>query len=119
LLKINIYLASKYTVMQGMYTKAFKAVWIIYSVCGLLLLTTAVFIPPHFVLEHTPTCYSVKQWGRECFMCGATRSFIQAGGGNFNEALQFNKLAFVLFILIIINTIALIYYTITTKKTKS
>ena len=105
-----------YTIERGMYIKALKAVWIIYSVCGLIVLAASIFMPSHLVLEHTPTCYSVKQWGRECFMCGSTRSFIQAGQGNFRAAIQLNKLAFILFILLITNTIAIIYYTITTKK---
>lgn len=96
--------------------KAFKTVWIIYSVCGALLLLTAIAAPPETVLQYTPTCYSIKKWGTECFMCGSTRSFIQASKGNFNAALQFNSLAFALFTLLVANTAVLLYYTITIKK---
>jgi hypothetical protein len=93
-----------------------KTLWIFYSCCGFLLLLLAVFVPAGVILEHTPTCYSVKQYGRECFMCGSTRSFIQAGSGNFREAAKMNRLALVIFIITAVNSAALMYYLLINHK---
>lgn len=97
------------------YIKAFKTVWIIYSVTGFLTLLAALIIPGNMLLNATPVCYSVRQFGKECFMCGSTRGFILAGRGKFTEAMQMNKLSLVLFFLIIANTFLLLY-TLTKKK---
>jgi len=99
----------------SLYTKALKWVWGIYTACGILVVMVAVVFPPDAILRNSPTCYSIKQFGRECFMCGSTRSFIQAGHGNITAALQYNRLAVVLFVLGIINFIVFIYYSITNK----
>lgn len=93
--------------------KALKKVWIIYSLLALLVLLAAVFIPNEVILNNTPTCYSVKQFGKECFMCGSTRSFVMAGSGNFEAAASMNKMALALFMLIIINSLILLYFFIT------
>lgn len=92
-----------------------KILWIIASLSGLLLLLVSFFIPAQTVLEHTPTCYSVRQFGRQCFMCGSTRSFIKLAAGNFSEAWALNRLAFVLFISIVANTAAFAIYFVTNK----
>ena len=92
--------------------KAVKKVWYIYSVCGLAVLAAAVFIPADILLQHTPSCYSVRALGKECFLCGSTRSFIQSASGNFTAAMRLNKLAVVLFIAAIINSAIFMYYLI-------
>jgi len=101
--------------ITGLHIKALRWVWGIYTACGILAVIIAIVFPPDAILRNSPTCYSIKQFGRECFMCGSTRSFIQAGHGNFATALEFNRLAVVLFVLAIINFIVFIYYSITTK----
>jgi len=95
---------------KGLLINALKWVWAIYTLCGALLVIVAILLPPDAILQNTPTCYSIKQYGRECFMCGSTRSFIQLGHGNFKAALGFNRLAVALFILIIINLFIFTYY---------
>lgn len=97
------------------FVKALKSAWIVYSAIGLLSMLAAVLIHPKTLLKITPTCYSVKQFGKECFMCGSTRGFILAGHGKFSEAMQMNKLSLVLFFIIIANTFLLLY-TLTKKK---
>lgn len=93
-----------------MYKKALIWVWAIYSAAGLVAILVAAFLPHKLVLTYTPTCYSVKQFGRECFMCGSTRSFLQAACGNFTAAAQYNRLALVLFFAAVINSILFIYF---------
>ena len=98
---------------------AITTVWIIYSICSIVIVLAAIFIPEGMLLENTPTCYSIKELGRECFMCGSTRSFIQFGMGNFKAAFALNKFTFGLFIAIIINLFVFLYYlTILKHKTK-
>lgn len=101
-----------------MLARALKIVWLLYSALGLILLFVVLFIPPRLVLQNTPVCYSIKQFGKPCFMCGATRSFLQAGSANFTQALQYNKLAVVLFAALVLNTIIVTIYNINKLKTK-
>jgi hypothetical protein len=96
-----------------LYKKALKAVWAIYSLAGLITILVAVLVPKKTVLALSPVCYSVKQFGRQCFMCGSTRSFMQAGNANFKAAAQHNSFALILFVAIIVNTIVFIYITTT------
>jgi len=100
---------------KGLFIKALKTVWAIYTVFGVLMVIAAIVLPPDAILKNTPTCYSIKQYGRECFMCGSTRSFIQAGHGNFSGAMHLNRFAIALFVLIIINLFIFTHYQITTK----
>ncbi|WP_116787737.1 DUF2752 domain-containing protein [Flavobacterium psychrotrophum] len=100
-------------IQNTIYAKAFKTVWIIYSALALLTLLVSVCVSKELILQASPTCYSIRQFGKPCFMCGATRSFIQMGKGNLNEALNYNRLAVVLFIIFIVNSIIFTYYTTT------
>ena len=106
-----------------MYKKAFKIAWGIYSVLGLAALLIATLLPAETVLQNTPACYSIKQYGTPCFMCGSTRSFIKAAGGNFNEAMHFNRFAFIIFMALIANLVLITYYLatnyLTIKKLRS
>ena len=97
---------------------ALRTVYIIYSVIALLLVLVAVFVPADTVLRHAPGCYSVTQFGRECFMCGSTRGFLLAGSGNLHGAAASNMLSPVLFILFAINSIVLIFL-LSTKSIKN
>jgi len=96
--------------------KTLKIVWFFYSACGVALILAAVLLPSQTILEYTPTCYSIKQYGRECFMCGSTRSFLQAGEGNFKEAINLNSIAFALFCAIALNTPVFLFVSITNFK---
>ena len=96
--------------------KIIKLLWIIYSAAGLLLIAIAIFIPGNIVLQYTPACYSVAQFGRKCFMCGSTRSFILSGKGSFKAAADINTIAMWLFIFIAINSLLFIYFILTNLK---
>ncbi|ALM48163.1 hypothetical protein AMR72_04180 [Flavobacterium psychrophilum] len=97
-----------------------KIVWIIGSTCGIVVLCISLFVPYDTVLTITPTCYSVKQFGKECFMCGSTRSFLQLSAGNFKEGIALNRLAALLYLITAINTILFItYFTIINLKQQS
>lgn len=95
-----------------------EIVWYIYSAAALVLVITAIALPKDMILAYTPICYSIKQFGRTCFMCGSTRSFIQAGSGNFKAAYELNRMALILFIAIIVNTIIVLLYIKTSNKSK-
>jgi hypothetical protein len=96
--------------------KTLRPVWIVYSVLGILPVIAVLLFPAGLVLKATPTCYSIKYFGQQCFMCGSTRSFILAGQGKFAEAIAMNKISFILFFLILANTIVLIYTLTKNKK---
>lgn len=100
------------------FKKTAKTVWIIYSLAGILPVLVAFIVPRDALLGATPACYSIKQFGHECFMCGSTRGFILTAEGNFAEAAAMNRLSLVLFFIIIANTIVLAYYLLTNKQNK-
>jgi hypothetical protein len=99
--------------------KTIISLWIIYSAVGMAITLIVFLLPADTILKASPTCYSVKQLGKQCFMCGSTRSFLKAAQGNFNNAIHLNRLAFVLFIIMICNTfIFALYLTNQLTKTK-
>jgi hypothetical protein len=90
-----------------------KILWIIISICGTLTLCISLFLPHETALAISPTCNSIKQLGKECFMCGSTRTFLHLSSGHFKEGIVMNRIATVLYIITIINTTI---FTITTLK---
>jgi len=105
--------------LKNDFRKALKTVWGVYSVAGLLLILITLCLPDAFILKATPVCYSIKRFGKECFMCGSTRSFIQFARGNFENAIALNKFAFILYTLLIINSVFFISFLLKTKNKKT
>ncbi|MFP5436694.1 MAG: DUF2752 domain-containing protein [Bacteroidia bacterium] len=100
-----------------MWKKALYYVWILYSAPALLAVLFTALLPDQLIYTTTPKCYSVKQFGRECFMCGSTRSFVALGNADLPSAWQLNRIAVVLYCTIIINSIVLCIYLVIKNKT--
>ncbi|OYQ34707.1 hypothetical protein CHU92_11470 [Flavobacterium cyanobacteriorum] len=97
-------------------SKALKIAWFFYSALALSGIVITVVLPADFILNNTPTCYSIKQSGHECFMCGSTRSFILLSRGKFMDAFISNKLGAILFFLIIVNSIIAAFHIVKFKS---
>lgn len=100
-----------------MWKKALYYVYILYSALALLAVLFTALLPDQLTYTVTPTCYSVKQFGRECFMCGSTRGFVALGNADLATAWRLNRIAAVLYCMIIINSIMLTVYLLTKNKT--
>jgi len=105
-------------VQNTIFAKAFKAAWVVYSIAALLIIIISACIQQKYVLQATPACYSIRQFGKPCFMCGSTRSFMQMGRGNIHQALSYNRFAVALFLIFIVNSIIFTYYTTNFLKQK-
>lgn len=101
-----------------MWKKAWVYVWIFYSALALMAVLLTALLPDTLVYKTTPQCYSVKQFGQECFMCGSTRGFVAMGNCNITKAWSFNRLSVLLYITIIINSIVAALYLSTKNKTQ-
>ncbi len=83
---------------------SFKIVWIIISILIFVTLFLS-FIFPEVLLNISPVCVSRSLYGRECFMCGTTRAFVEISSGRFSEAFELNKFSVFIFIMFTINSI--------------
>jgi len=102
-----------------MWKKAVVYVWIFYSALALTAVLLTAFLPDDLVYKTTPQCYSVKQFGKECFMCGSTRGFVAMGNDNILKAWASNRLSVLLYTTIIINSlVAAIYLSVKNKTQK-
>jgi hypothetical protein len=101
-----------------MWKKALYYVWILYSALALTTVLLTALLPNQLVYTVTPKCYSVRQFGKECFMCGSTRSFLALGNADMASAWQLNRFAVLLYCMIIINSVMLIVYLVTKNKTQ-
>lgn len=99
-----------------MWKKAGVYVWIFYSALAFTVLLLTALLPDDLVYKTTPQCYSVKQFRKECFMCGSTRGFVAMGNGNILKAWASNRLSVLLYITIILNSIVAITYLSTKNK---
>ncbi|MBS1552327.1 MAG: DUF2752 domain-containing protein [Bacteroidetes bacterium] len=83
---------------------SFKIVRIIISIIIFVILFLS-FIFPEVLLNISPVCVSRLLYGRECFMCGMTRAFVEISSGRFSEAFELNKFSVFIFIMFTINSI--------------
>jgi hypothetical protein len=100
-----------------MWKKALVYVWIIYSALALAAVLVTALLPDTLIYTITPQCYAVKQFGKECFMCGSTRSFTALGNARVIAAWQYNRFAVVLYAAIVVNSLVLTTYLLTKNKT--
>lgn len=101
-----------------MFKTALVYAWLFYSALLLLVVLVAILVPEATIYGLTPQCYSVKHLGKQCFMCGSTRSFVAMGHGYFAQAWRYNRFSSVLFAVVIINSFVSIIYLSTNLKTK-
>jgi len=88
---------------------AFKIVWQVLAVLSILILLVLFFVDDNQLLSISPTCYYQKI-GKECFLCGSTRAFIEIKHLNFKNAFNLNPLSIFIFGLLILNSILFLNY---------
>ena len=88
---------------------AFKIVWQISAVLSISILLILLFIDDDKLLSISPTC-EYKKIGKECFLCGSTRAFIEIKHLNFKNALNLNPFSIFIFGLLILNSILFLNY---------
>ena len=71
---------------------------------SILILLVVFFVDENLILSKMPTC-EYQKIGKECFLCGSTRAFIEIKNMNFDKAWSLNKLSFLIFGALAINTI--------------
>lgn len=91
-----------------MWKTALKYVWVIYATIAFFSVLYTAFVPEDLVKASLPACYSVTHFGRQCFMCGSTRSFIAMGNGKISLAWKFNKIAVMLWMAFAVNSLFLL-----------
>lgn len=99
-----------------MWKTAFKYIWVIYSVIALIAVLYTALLPQDLVTASVPRCYSVTHFGKTCFMCGSTRSFMAMGDLKIHRAWAFNKIAVILWIIIVANSLFILKCLITKLK---
>lgn len=88
---------------------ALNAVWVIVSVFISAVLLLSVFYP-EALLSSAPVCFSKALYNTECFMCGMTRAFNEISRGNFIQANELNSFSNIIYMLFVMNTAALFFY---------
>ncbi|TDX86348.1 DUF2752 domain-containing protein [Epilithonimonas xixisoli] len=83
---------------------AIKIVWQISGVLSILILLILFFVDENLILSKMPTC-EYQKIGKECFLCGSTRAFIEIKNMNFEKAWSLNKFSFFIFGALFINAI--------------
>lgn len=94
-----------------------EIVWKIYSVLILIVIIFSLFFP-ELLLKISPVCISKSIYGKDCFMCGMTRAFIEIPKGNFSGAYTLNKFSLILFSLFNLNTLLFIFSSMIKLKNK-
>lgn len=84
--------------------EAFKVIWFGFSIFTLTIILTSVFFP-ETLLNISPECLSKKLNGTECFMCGTTRAFTEAGSGDFAGGYRLNRFSLFVYFSFILNGI--------------
>jgi len=88
---------------------AIRIVWQISAVLSISILLMLFLIDADKLLSISPTC-EYQKIGKECFLCGSTRAFIEIKNLNFKNALHLNPFSIFIFGFLIINSILFINY---------
>ena len=78
-------------------------VWTVLTIITAGTLLLPFLADPQFILQHTPTCISQRQFQAECGMCGMTRAFIEIVAGRFGRARQLNGGSLLLYTAFLVN----------------
>lgn len=90
--------------------QAFKIIWWIFSIAGLIIVFVSVFLKHDLVLSISPTCVSMKYFNKECILCGMTRAFLEIGDLRLALAYHLNRGSIILFLLFCVNSIVFITF---------
>jgi len=95
---------------------AIRIVWKISAVLSVLILLLLFLIDDNRLLSISPTC-EYQKIGKECFLCGSTRAFIEIKHLNFENAFNLNPFSIFIFGFLILNSILFLNF-IKNIKTK-
>jgi hypothetical protein len=87
--------------------QAVTAVWIILSAGIMVLLAASFVLTPESAARILPPCERQAACGRDCPLCGMTRSFLHTARGELGPALESNRAGPALFMLFVANELAL------------
>jgi hypothetical protein len=96
--------------MYSLLRNEIKIIWTIFSILIIGLFLTLLFFDSMFLLKNSPKCTSVAILGKNCFLCGTTRGFLQIKKFDFTEAQKCNGLCIPLFIFFLLNSLLFIYF---------
>lgn len=88
---------------------ALNFVWMISALLFVLIFSVLLFFPEHLILSTIPICESQVKGG-SCFLCGASRAFVEIAKLNFSTAYNFNKGSILLFAIMAINLLTYLYF---------
>ncbi len=86
--------------------KAIFIVWIILSGIILITIATPFLFSTETINTFVPKCEWKEKYNKECSLCGMTRSFILISKGEIDKANKTNKFSLYLYLLFVINEIA-------------
>jgi hypothetical protein len=99
---------------------ALKRLWILGTLASVILVIFVFFDDKESIKKQVPVCMSIQYQGKPCFMCGSTSAFYEMSKGNWSRALELNKIAVFLFVIILGNSIVFVgYFVITFYKEKA
>jgi hypothetical protein len=90
---------------------ALKRLWMLGTLASIVLVLLVFFDDKDTVKKQVPVCMSIQYQGKPCLLCGSTSSFYEIVKGNWNLAMELNKIAVGLFVGIWINLFVFIGYT--------
>ena len=86
--------------------------WIIITSIIFILLISPFLFPEDVLLSISPSCESKTILGKECFLCGMTKSFISISQGNFYQAYRLNNFGIYLYLIFCLNVLSLMSFSI-------
>ncbi len=89
--------------------KALFIVWIILSGIILVTLASPFLFSTDTINTFVPKCEWKVKYNKECFLCGMTRSFMLISKGDVVKASKTNKFSLSLYMLFVVNEIAVAY----------
>ena len=95
---------------------ALKRLWILGTLASVVLVLLVFFDDKETIKKKVPVCTSIQYQGKPCFMCGSTSAFYEIAKGNWSRALELNKIAVFLFVLILGNCIVFVIYFVVKLK---
>jgi len=87
--------------------KAVHTVWIIVSAGMMAVLAASFVLTPESASHILPPCEWQVEFNRACPLCGMTRSFMHVARGELGQALESNGAGPALYILFVMNEIAM------------
>jgi hypothetical protein len=95
---------------------ALKRLWILGTLASLVLVLLVFFDDKETIKKQVPVCMSIQYQGKPCVLCGSTSAFYEMSKGKWSRALELNKIAVFLFVIILGNSIVFVIYFVVKLK---